>query len=396
MTNRWAVLALLFAVRTGMGVQFQAVPALAPLFMNQYGVTIADIGLMIGLYHAPGILLAIPGGAIGQRFGDKPTVLAGLAMMFAGGLMMALLPTWPMQVAGRLVAAVGSILITVLMSKMITDWFAGQELATAMGIFVNSWPFGIAVGLVVLPWLATAGGLTLALAVVAIYLALGLAALALFYQPPAGANAAAAMSAKTWPTGWALLAVLAAGSCWGAYNGALGMIFGFGPLMLVERGFSMTAASATTSLVLWFIALSVPLGGILADRTGYRRTVLIGGFIAFASALAVAPRVDQVAGAFAVLGLVGGLSAGVIMSLPSQVLAPATRAVGMAIFFTANYVFFFGAPWLAGQLAQAFGHAAIAFDFGVALIVFCLLAYLLFVACAAQWHARQEPQPAVA
>ncbi len=75
LTNRWAVLALLFAVRTGMGFQFQSVPALSPLFLTDFAITVAELGLLIGLYHAPGVALALPGGALGARFGDKRLVL---------------------------------------------------------------------------------------------------------------------------------------------------------------------------------------------------------------------------------------------------------------------------------------------------------------------------------
>ena len=56
----------------------------------QFGVSIADIGVLIGLYFAPGVVLALPGGAIGQKFGDKTTVLAALLLMLMGSLTMAL------------------------------------------------------------------------------------------------------------------------------------------------------------------------------------------------------------------------------------------------------------------------------------------------------------------
>ena len=50
MPGRWRVLALLFAVRTTMGFQFQVVAALAPLMRSELGINLADIGLLIGLY----------------------------------------------------------------------------------------------------------------------------------------------------------------------------------------------------------------------------------------------------------------------------------------------------------------------------------------------------------
>ena len=45
-----------------------------------------------------------------------------------------------------------------IMSKMVTDWFAGREIASAMAIFVNSWPVGIALALIALPPAGTAYG----------------------------------------------------------------------------------------------------------------------------------------------------------------------------------------------------------------------------------------------
>src|SRR3977135_30105 len=88
--NRWGILAVLFTVRLTMGFQFQSVAAVAPLLERELGVSLADIGVLIGLYFTPGVALALPGGAIGQKFGDKSTVLGALVLMMAGELPLAL------------------------------------------------------------------------------------------------------------------------------------------------------------------------------------------------------------------------------------------------------------------------------------------------------------------
>jgi MFS family permease len=71
MHNRWSILALLFAIRATMALQFQSIASVAPLLERDFGVDLADIGILIGLYFAPGIALALAGGAIGQRFGGR-------------------------------------------------------------------------------------------------------------------------------------------------------------------------------------------------------------------------------------------------------------------------------------------------------------------------------------
>jgi MFS family permease len=375
MQNRWGVLALLFAVRTTMAVQFQSVAAMSPVIMREFGIGLADIGLLIGLYLAPGMIIALPGGEIGRRFGDKQVVLFGLALMIGGGAMIALLPEWRWQVTGRLISGTGGVLLNVLMSKMVTDWFAGKEIATAMGIFVNSWPIGIAFALFVLPWVAVSWGLAESYLFVLLMVLVASVLLALLYRPPP-VDAVAPVSG-TWPAGAALRAVIVAGGIWGLYNAALGMIFGFGTSLLVEKGWTAAAAGYVTSLALWLIAVSAPAGGFIADRSGRHNFVMIGGFVVLAALLVVAARTEYAIVAFAALGM-GGLSAGPTMSLPARVLEPGTRATGMGLFFSVFYVAVVAAPIVAGWIATAVGTSRAAFDFGAAMLMLCCAAYWLF------------------
>lgn len=383
MNNRWSILALLFTVRLAMAFQFQAAGAVSPTFMQTFGVALADIGLLISLYLAPGIVFAIPGGEIGRRFGDKSVVLFGLALMIAGGLIMAFATNWSWQLAGRLLAGIGGVLLNVLMSKMVTDWFSGKEIATAMAIFVNSWPVGIALALLALPFITLQGGTSVVGMATVAGAAVGFLLLALLYAPPIGAGASAGRG--VWPVGDALKAVITAGCIWGFYNAAVGMVFGYGTALLTERGWSLTAAGSATSLVLWLAALSVPLGGLLADRSGRPHVVMLAGFALFAAALFVSARTDAVILSFIVLGLVSGLSAGPIMSLPSRVLVPNARAAGMGIYFTLFYVMVVAGPVIAGWLAAFSGSSRAAFDLGVVMLLACTALLWLYDRFAARF-----------
>jgi MFS family permease len=329
--NRWGILAVLFAVRLTIAFQFQSVAAIAPLLGHDFGVGLAEIGLLIGLYFTPGVVLSLPGGAIGQRFGDKATVLGALALMLAGSLAMALTDSWNWQIAGRLIAGAGGVLLNVQLTKMVADWFAGKEIATAMAIFVNSWPAGVALSLLTLPLIGTAHGVSAVHLAVAVLMAFGIV-LAAGYRPPSTAATAATSTVRL--DLHTAMAVTVAGLIWGLYNVGFATIFSFGPAMLVERGWSIASAGSVISIVLWLAVFAVPFGGLVADRMKRPQTVLVAGCMLFAGLMLVLSHSNAVIASVIALGLISGQPAGPMMSLPARVLQPATRAIGMGLFYT--------------------------------------------------------------
>ena len=369
MRNRWSVLAVLFFIRGTMAVQFQSVAAVAPLLSPDFGVSLADIGILVGLYSLPGVALAFPGGAIGQWFGDKKTVLMGLVLMIVGSLIMALSSSWGGQIFGRLVAGMGGVLMNVLMTKMVADWFTGKEISTAMAIFVNSWPVGIAISLLALPPIGVVYGVGGAYLAVAALIAVGVGLLAGSYNSPAVTTGAGRSNGRL--SFHTAMAVFWAGMIWGLFNIGFTMIFGFGPSMLVERGWSITTAGSAISIVLWLTVPTATIGGLLADRTGHHNTIMVSCFLVFAMLLAVASRTEAIIAILIALGMSCGLAIGPILSLPARVLEPETRAIGMGVFFSISYLGLVLGPVLGGKYATWAGSAGAAFDFGAAAILIC-------------------------
>ena len=375
--SRWTILAVLFTARLTMAFQFQSVGAVSPLIAETYGVSLADMGWLIGLYLAPGIVVAIPGGAIAARFGDKRIVMLSMVLMLIGVVMIALAPTWGWLMAGRVIGGVGGVIINVIMTKMLVDWFAGREISTAMGIFINSWPVGIALALLVLPSVATTGGLTGVWAFVIGIIGIALVAFALLYQtPPTTSQPAAVMGGAGFP----IITLTLASTIWALYNVGLAMVFAFGPSVLSERGWSLTAASSTTSIFVIATAIALPLGGIIADRTGRRDTVILISLIGYSALLPVALYAPAwgITIALSVAGFFFGLGAGTIMTLPAVILRPETRALGMGVFFSIYYALMMAGPAIAGALADRAGEAGVTFLFGSALLIACIPALGVF------------------
>lgn len=376
MPSRWSILAVLFVARSAIAFQFQSIAAVAPQLGQALGASLADIGVLIGLYFAPGALLALPGGAIGRRYGDKVTVLAGLLMMLAGELLMTASPSWSAQIAGRLTAGIGGVLLNVLMTKMLADWFAGREIATAMAVFINSWPAGIAISLMLLPAIGATSGLHAVNLAVAGLILIGLCLVTLVYRAP---NASVAVKGERGNlTAGTICAVIAAGLIWCLYNIGFAMIFSFGPSMLVERGWSSAEAGSTISVVLWLAVLSVPFGGFLADRTKRGQAILVTGCIAFAPLTLLLSRSGAVLPVVVALGIFCGLPAGVIMSLPARVLEQKTRPIGMGLFYTVYYAGMLAGPAIGGKLSTAVGSASAALDFGAVALLACPVVLWLF------------------
>lgn len=362
MPYRWLILFVLFVARTTMAFQYQSVAALSPSISESYLASLSDIGLLIGLYLGPGVIVAFPGGALAARFGDRRVVGFSLVVMMIGGSMMAYGDDWEVLLLGRVLAGIGGVVINVVMTKMLVDWFSGHEIGTAMGIFIGSWPIGIALALAVLPGLATSGGLVLGWLGVVCFVALALALFAIFYRPAPGSEAAATtVRVRSFPVGPLLTAAL----IWALFNTALAMVFGFGPLLLSERGFEAMSASSIISLFTLMVGLGVPLGGFLSDRFGVNPVVLFSlvGSAVFLPVLTVVPNELSLA-VFSVSGLVMGLAAGPIMTMPSQVLRPEARAFGMGVFFSIYYAVMMVGPAIGGKVADMQGWAGAALLLG--------------------------------
>lgn len=184
--RRWVILAVLFTTRTVVGFHFQSVPALGPVIVQELGLDYALLGTIIGLFMLPGVVFALPGGVLGQRFGDMRIAVIGLALMVAGGGLLAVGSSVPLMAAGRLFSGIGAVFLNTVLAKMVTDWFAEREIVLAMALFVTSWPVGIGLALLSLPSLAAITSTSVALGSTAVLSGGALVLLLTAYRVPAG------------------------------------------------------------------------------------------------------------------------------------------------------------------------------------------------------------------
>ncbi|MEA2873512.1 MAG: hypothetical protein QOH67_3488 [Hyphomicrobiales bacterium] len=368
-----------------MGLQFQTVASTGPFLLDALAVDFTALGALIGLYMLPGIVIALPGGMLGQRLGAKRMVLAGLAMMAIGGAMMGASSSFAAAAAGRLISGTGAVLFNVLVTKMIADWFAGREITTAMATLVSSWPLGLALGLLCFAPLAAAYGwqAVMHLGAASALIALLLVALA-YRDPPETAPAAVArLTLDLTRREWVL--VLIASVLWGIFNVAYIVLVSFTPELFTALGWSLSEANWIVSLLGWSLIASIPFSGLIVERIGRPNLAMAGSFLIAAGALAVLPFVSAPLVAFVIVGLVIGIPPGPLMALPAQALRPQSRAPGMGVFFSCYYVVMAFLPSAAGFVRDLSGTPAAPTLFAAAMVLLCVPGLALF-------HAARQMQ----
>ncbi|MCZ6556955.1 MAG: MFS transporter [SAR324 cluster bacterium] len=393
LNNRWSVLALMFLIGIAVPMQFQAVPAVAPFLVEEAGLSYTQIGLLTGLFMFPGILLALPVGLLGVRFGDKNVMVAGLALMCAGSLLFAITDAYALMFLSRLLGGAGAVLLMVQRSKVITDWFAGKEISTAMAIIASSFGLGVGIAMATLPGLAAAVSWRSAVLADAALPALALIVLlALYRDPPEQESGAGTEKRKLWNINRAELVLSAvAGVAFSLFVTGYIVFMSYTPFLLAERGVSPVEAGFLVSLVALVSIGSVPLGGYLTDRSGKTNLFVVGGALGAAFACLMIPVFPPALPWIMLFGFLRGGCTGGILALPAQVLRPQSRGTGFGVFFTVYYAAMALIPPLAGSLLDVTGRPAASIWFGGALWLSIVLTLLIFRLLQRRWVPADLP-----
>jgi MFS family permease len=377
MSNRWTALVLVFLTRSSMGFQFGAIPAAQSLIVADLGLSYAQFGLVFGLYMLPGVVFAAPGGLIGQRFGERRVVIGGLALMAVGSVMTALAGGFATATTGRIVSGIGAVLMNILLARLVSDWFVGKELGTAMAVMLTSWPVGLGLATSTLGALAARWGWRWMIIATALAAVLGLLLMLAFREAPrpAGTSGNATRAALTRRD---LALSLSGGFAWGCFNASLVAIIAFGPGLLLARGATLGAAGSVVSLAIWLTILSIPLGGLLGDRLGRPNLMIIAGSLVAALVTLLIPVITSAVLAFCLVGFAIGPPPGPLMALLPRALPPERLTAGLGVFYTVFYVMMAVTQPAAGLVRDLVGDPAAPIVFAAAVMAATVVGLAIF------------------
>jgi MFS family permease len=379
------MLLVIFSTRTALGFQFQSIAALTPFLVSAFDISWAQVGLLMGLFMLPGVVFALPGGLLGQRFGSLRIVLAGLGLMIAGGMVVSYAGAFGSAALGRALSGIGGVLVNIMLARMVAEWFRGRELQTAIGLMLAAWPFGMALALMLLGPLALLASWRVAEYATVGAAGLALGVMALVYRDPPGAEGAetARLRLNVPARVWAL--AVSAGLGWALLNASIIVVASFAPSFLMARGASVGEAGLVTGVALWISIVSVPVGGLVADRVNRPKPLIVGGcLVAAAGMIAIAwapmPGVWMV-----VTGILLGLPPSIMMALLPRAVAARHLATALGVFYGLFYLGMAVSQTVAGLLRDLSGDPAMPLLFAAALMVLTIPAVALF------WRIEARP-----
>ena len=382
MSLAWCIVLALTFARFTLGVQFQAIPAVAPALTENGSVSYAAIGTLTGAYMLPGVAVALAGGWMGQKFGDARILLFGLALMSIGGLAGWWVSGFEAAMLWRLVAGTGAVCLNVMVTKMAADWFEGRaDLTTAMGVLVSSFPAGIAFSALVLPLVATTFGVSQALLLPPALAAVAFVLICAAWREPVRLARPASDGKTSRMLRVELKLVVLAGMIWGLYNVAVVGSITWLPGFLQAQGTSFVSASFSASLISWVCIFSVAAGGWFAARLRRPDVLMWGCFLGSALVIGAMPAMGSDAGAIwvvSLLGLASGPAAALIMTLPVVAARLEVRGYAMGLYFALYYGLMAAAPAVMGALRDLTGNAATPLYCASFVLLACTLLLTLF------------------
>lgn len=368
--NPWVIVAVSTIQQAGLTFIRFGLPALAPFIRAESGLSLGQVGLLLGAFDGGALLAFYLVGRLTIWAGER-AVLAGGAL--ATGLLTALsalLPEFWQQVGALALAGVGLPSSHIAGSQAIVRLIPHQRRGLAMGIRQAGLPLGGLLAAALLPAAAGAagwrGGLLLAGLACAATGLLALGTLPPRTGPDSGDTAGTVPGPGLLFKDPALFRTSVAGCLL-----VVGQFCftGYMPLYLVDRfGWGQADAARTLALVHTGAIVGRLGWGWVSDRVfGGERletlslTALLGA--ALLGAVAVLPALNGASGPLVgALAFGAGLTLlgwqGLHVALLAEV-SPVAPAIAVSLGFTAVYVFSMASPPLFGKLVEATGNYAL-------------------------------------
>jgi MFS family permease len=129
----WLVFVLVAAAMYGNFYVYDSIGPVADLLQRQRGFSDTQVGMLNAIYSLPNVVLILVGGVLVDRFGTARMTLWTAGVCLAGAALTAFSPSFGGMAGGRLLYGIGAETFNIATLAAIAEYFAGGNLAFAMG-----------------------------------------------------------------------------------------------------------------------------------------------------------------------------------------------------------------------------------------------------------------------
>ncbi|NBB82457.1 MAG: MFS transporter [Alphaproteobacteria bacterium] len=293
----WAAVWTLYGAGVITAFQVGKVPPAMPLLRDDLGISLVTAGWGLSILSVVGLVFGLQAGGLVDRFGNRRTMLAGLALAILAAAAAALATGAVSFLAARLLEGIGHLMVVVAGPVLIVRVTASEDLPLALALWASFLTVGFALMGVAAPPLMELGGWRLLFWVNVALLAAAMAAVALVLRGGAARPGLAEVrpapltDRQSWIAALVtaplaiyshpkpvLLAYAFAAYCISAFA-FLGLL----PTFLTERiGLSLALAATITSAVALAALVGIFGAGVLMRRGVRFTTILTASFVGLA------------------------------------------------------------------------------------------------------------------
>jgi predicted MFS family arabinose efflux permease len=366
---RWVILVLSWLSMLVFAFTMQCLPPILPLVIDALKLTHTEAGSLMSLFALPAILLGISAGMLADRWGPFKTGAFSFIFVIIGTLIFALSGSFLYAGLGRVVAGVGAVTISVVAAQVLSQWFRGSEIGTAMGINNTAMPAGTIISFTALGRLGEDLSWRAPLFITVMVSVVGLAVFLLLYRPAPDPVQRIASENEEKVAGLfsALLEVETpmwlVGLCWMWFNAAVISFSTFAPDFFVAKGYSISFAGFLTSLLMWGALALSPVIGYLVDKVNNSDLIIGAGGVMIATAIYLVARSTDFVFPMVVMAVAVAFIPAPVFSFASKFLEQKKLGLGFGTLATVSSIGTVFGPYVAGLVRDRTGSYELSFFF---------------------------------
>ena len=347
-----------------------------PLWATEFALSFAQVGFLRTAYTGGMSLFQLPAGFLAERWGERRLLAAGTAVTGCGFIAFGATGGFASLLIVLVAAGVGSGVQHPLSSSLVSDAYESGRRRAALGTYNFSGDLGkvavpavVGVAAAIIGWRPASAAYGVIGLAAALVIFIVLARLGAGDRPSRVPTIDAAPESHGWGIvdrrGFASLASIGI-----VDNGTRTAFLTFLPFALMAKGLAVAGVGGALALVFAGGAIGKFVCGVIADRVGVIRTVVVTEAVTALGILTIVAAPLPVALAvLPALGVALNGTSSVLYATVADLVAPARRSRAYGLYYTLSIGASAIAPSVYGVVSDAFGVTATLTITGVLVLV---------------------------